>query len=163
MTRHMRPMETGDIPVCVEMTRATGMFKPLEIEALGEVLEDYFAVTRDMGHRASVLVEEGRVTGYAYWAPAAMTDRTWYLYWIVVDTTVQGQGRGAELLRHAEDDAREQGGRLMLIETSGTDAYQRTRVFYLKNQYTMVARVPGYYAEGDEMCVFSKSLRSLSS
>lgn len=154
----IRPLEPGDIPMCIGVTDRTGMFKKMEIEALQEVLDDYFAVTQELGHRAAVLEEEGRITGYVYWAPAAMTDRTWYLYWIAISVDNQGRGRGGKLLRHAEDDARREGGRILLIETSGTAQYQRTRNFYLKYQYTLCARVPDYYTDGDDLCIFEKRL-----
>ncbi|MEI6326448.1 MAG: N-acetyltransferase, partial [Gemmataceae bacterium] len=59
MSDLIRPVEPADIPMILAMTARTAMFKPLEVEALQEVLDDYFAVTMDMGHKASVLVEEG--------------------------------------------------------------------------------------------------------
>ena len=37
--------------------------------------------------------KDGRAIGFAYYAPTAMTDQTWYLYWIAVDRTVQARGR----------------------------------------------------------------------
>jgi ribosomal protein S18 acetylase RimI-like enzyme len=154
----IRPLEPDDVALCVAMTDRTGMFKPIEVEALQEVLDDYFAATQEMGHRAAVLVEEGEVTGYVYWAPAAMTDRTWYLYWIAISVDSQGKGRGKRLLRHAEDDARREGGRIFLIETSGTPHYERTRAFYLKCDYNLCARVPDYYTDGDDLCIFEKRL-----
>ncbi len=158
MSYLIRPVEPADIPMIILLTSQTAMFKPLEVEALQEVLDDYFAVTRDFGHKASVLVEEGKITGYAYWAPAAMTDRTWYLYWIAISNLVQGKGRGGHLLRHAEDDSFKEGARLFLIETSGTPHYDRTRQFYLKYDYSLSACVPDYYADGDDLCIFSKRL-----
>ncbi|MCY2946009.1 MAG: GNAT family N-acetyltransferase [Planctomycetota bacterium] len=158
MSDLIRPVEPADIPMILRMTARTAMFKPLEVEALQEVLDDYFAVTMDMGHKASVLVEEGIITGYAYWAPAAMTDRTWYLYWIAISNEVQGKGRGGRLLRHAEDDSRSEGARIFLIETSGTSQYERTRQFYLKYDYNLCACVPDYYADGDDLCIFEKRL-----
>ncbi len=158
MSTFIRPVEPADIPLIISLTDRTAMFKPLEVEALQEVLDDYFAVTRDMGHKAAVLIEQGIITGYAYWAPAAMTDRTWYLYWIAISHEVQGKGRGGQLLRYAEDDSKSEGARVFLIETSGTVQYARTRQFYLKYDYTLCACVPDYYADGDDLCIFEKRL-----
>ena len=158
MSDLIRPLEPGDIPFCVSMTERTGMFKKLEVEALQEVLDDYFAVCHELGHQAAVLEEAGKITGYVYWAPAAMTDRTWYLYWIAISNEVQGKGRGGRLLKHAENDARREGARIFLIETSGTAQYELTRKFYLKYGYDLSARVPDYYTDGDDLCIFHKRL-----
>src|SRR5437868_250222 len=73
--------------------------------------------------------------GFAYYAPTAMTDNTWYLYWIAVSKQVQARGTGATLLRHAEDDARQAGARLFLLETSSLPHYELTRRFYRKHGY----------------------------
>ena len=50
------------------------------------------------------LEQDGRPIGFAYYAPAAMTDRTWYLYWIAVAKTIQARGLGSRLLHWAEDE-----------------------------------------------------------
>ena len=92
------------------LTKQTGVFKPHEIQALDEVLRDYHATNHTLGH-VSVTYEEGKeVLGFAYYAPAAMTDRTWYLYWIAVTKHPQARGIGGKLLKHVEDDVRRQRG-----------------------------------------------------
>ena len=76
------------------------MFKPLEITALGEVLDDYHATNHAQGHRAITFEQAGEILGFAYYAPAAMTDRSWYLYWIAVTKQTQARGIGGKLLKH---------------------------------------------------------------
>ena len=80
----IRPVTPDDTPTLVALTAETGFFKPLEIDALREVLDDYHAENAALGHRAFAWEEGGRVLGYVYHAPTPMTDRTWYLYWIAV-------------------------------------------------------------------------------
>src|SRR3954451_3399526 len=116
----LRPTTPADTDTLVELTAGTGFFKPMELDALREVLDDYHAANRDLGHRSFVWEEAGRTLGYVYHAPAAMTDRTWYLYWIAVAKDQQGRGLGRRLLEFVEQDVREQAGRLLLIETSST-------------------------------------------
>jgi ribosomal protein S18 acetylase RimI-like enzyme len=132
------------------------VFKPHEIEALGEVLDDYHAANRDYGHRAVTAEVDGVIVGFAYLAPAAMTDRTWELWWIAVDPARQGEGHGLRLLKHAEQLARESDARLLLIETSDTPLYEPTRGFYRKAGYTHAATVPDYYADGDGKVIYAK-------
>ncbi len=156
----IRPTVPEDTPVLLELTAGTGVFKPLEIQALREVLDDYHATNRALGHRAATCEHGGTVTGFAYWAPAAMTDRTWYLYWIAVRKAGQARGTGSELLAHVEQDIRDvQKGRILLIETSSLPHYELTRRFYLKHGYERAAVLPDFYADGDDMVIFRKRLR----
>src|SRR5262245_31738000 len=154
----IRPARPEDTPALLDIARGTGVFKPLEIDALEEVLDDYHAENHAHGHRAVCDEQGGTVIGFAYYAPAAMTDRTWYLYWIAVSKQIQARGIGATLLRHVEADAREAGARLLMLETSSLPHYELTRRFYLKHGYDREAVLRDYYSDGDDMVVFRKRL-----
>jgi ribosomal protein S18 acetylase RimI-like enzyme len=152
----IRPTVPADTPPLLVLTEATGLFRPMEIQALREVLDDYHATNRGHGHLSVTEEEAGSVRGFAYYAPAAMTDRTWYLYWIAVRKDLQAQGVGSALLRHAEEDIRSRRGRLLLVETSSQPHYELTRRFYLKHGYERHAVLRGYYAAEDDMVIFRK-------
>jgi ribosomal protein S18 acetylase RimI-like enzyme len=124
------------------------------------VLDDYHGGAHAEGHRAVTYEQKGQVIGFAYYAPAAMTDRTWYLYWIAVSKEIQARGIGARLLHHVEDEIRHAQGRLFLIETSSLPHYDLTRRFYLKHGYEQAAVLRDFYADGDDMVVFRKRLAS---
>jgi len=156
----IRPTVPADTPPLLALAQGTGVFKPHEIQALDEVLSDYHASNREGGHRSATWEEDGHIFGFAYWAPAAMTDRTWYLYWIAVRKQRQAGGIGGELMEHVEDDIRKAGGRVLFIETSGLPHYQLTRGFYQKIGYQQVAVLPDYYSDGDDMVVFRKRLQT---
>ncbi|MFO0879655.1 MAG: GNAT family N-acetyltransferase [Gemmataceae bacterium] len=147
-----------DTPALVALTDATGVFKPHEVEVLREVLDDYHGRAPDSEHVAMVAHESGHIVGYAYFAPDVMTDRTWYLYWIAVDRTVQGKGIGSGILRMVEEDVRGRHGRLMLIETSSLPHSELTRRFYLKQGYGITGIIRDFYSDGDDMVVFRKRL-----
>jgi ribosomal protein S18 acetylase RimI-like enzyme len=153
----IKPAAPEDTPALVALAAATGVFKPLEVETLEELLGDYHATYRALGHRCAALRGAGGTTvGFSYHAPAAMTDRAWYLYWIAVEPGLQGKGVGAELLNHVEGAVRGVGGRVLLVETSGLAPYEPARRFYLRHGYELVARVPDYYADGDDQVIFRK-------
>ena len=159
----LRATLPGDRDSILKLAEATGVFKPLEIVALSEVLDDYQAALSPDGHhadghRAVTMTQDGQIIGFVYFAPAAMTDRTWYLYWIVVGKKLQGRGIGGQLLRHVEEEIRREKGRHLLIETSSLPHYEPTRSFYLKHGYELVATVPDFYAEGDHMLVYRKRI-----
>src|SRR5262245_62873988 len=107
----IRPTVPEDTAAIVELTKATGVFRPLEIEALKEVLDDYFESNRAMGHKCVAYEDQGVIIGYAYFAPTPMTDRTWHMYWIAVSKQTQAKGVGGKLLRHVEEAIRGEGGR----------------------------------------------------
>src|SRR5688572_15483132 len=107
----IRPATEADTPAILALTAGTGVFKPMEVETLAEVLSDYHEQCQAIGHRCFVWAEGGNILGYVYHAPEEMIDRTWALWWIAVSTDIQGRGLGAKLLTFVEDDVRAQGGR----------------------------------------------------
>jgi ribosomal protein S18 acetylase RimI-like enzyme len=143
----------------VTLAEGTGVFKPLEMDALREVLNDYHGGDVPYGHRAVTVEQEGQPIGFAYYAPTPMTEQTWHLYWIFVGKATQARGVGAKLLAHAEEDIVRSGGRLFLIETSSLPSYEPTRRFYLKHGYEQAALVRDFYADGDDQVIFRKRLR----
>jgi ribosomal protein S18 acetylase RimI-like enzyme len=154
----IRPTLPDDTDRLVSLTQQTGVFKPLEIVTLREVLDDYHRECQQAGHVCVTLEEQGEVLGFAYFAPAAMTEQTWYLYWIAVVPGSQGRGLGAELLRFVEEDIRRRQGRVLFIETSSLPHYEATRRFYVKQNYDQEAVLREFYAAGDDMVVFRKKL-----
>ena len=154
----IRPVTPTDTSALLSLTDATGVFKKYEVQALQEVLDEYHEANHKHGHVAVVDERDGRIAGYAYYAPASMTDRSWYLYWIAVNKEIQAKGIGSDLLRHAEEDIRRKNGRVLFIETSSLPHYDLTRKFYLKQAYEVTGVLRDYYADGDDMVVFRKKL-----
>jgi ribosomal protein S18 acetylase RimI-like enzyme len=149
-----------DTPTLLQLAEGTGVFRPLEIEALREVLDDYHATNVEHGHRCVTWNEDSRLVGFAYFAPAAMTDRGWYLYWIAVAKDRQGGGIGRSLLAYAEAEIQQRRGRLLLVETSSLPSYEPTRRFYERLGYHRAAVLEDYYRDGDSMIVYRKRLGS---
>jgi ribosomal protein S18 acetylase RimI-like enzyme len=154
----IRPTTQADTTLLLQLTEGTGVFKPHEVEALNEVLSDYHGGAHLNGHVAVTYEDQGHILGYAYYAPAAMTDRTWYLYWIAVKRDIHAKGIGSKLLRHAEEDIRKRNGRVLFIETSSLPHYELTRKFYLKHGYEITGVLRDYYSDGDDMVVFRKKI-----
>lgn len=160
----IRPLLPDDTPAIVALAAGTGLFKPLEIETLQELLNDYHAAEKDHGHVAVAIGDmrpdggDAEMAGFAYYAPTPMTDRTWHLYWIAIAPSQQGQGLGRRLMDYVEQDIRHRGGRLLVVETSATAPYRKTREFYARLGYMQAADIPDFYADGDGMAIFTKRL-----
>jgi ribosomal protein S18 acetylase RimI-like enzyme len=152
----IRPTLPADTEALVHLADATTVFKPIEIVALREVLDDYHTTNHRHGHKCVTFEQSGTILGFAYYAPAAMTDHSWYLYWIAVTRHTQARGIGGKLLRYVEEDIARSRGRVLFIETSSLSHYDLTRRFYLKHQYEQAATIPDYYADGDDMVIFRK-------
>lgn len=154
----IRPTLPSDGPTILQLATQTGVFKPHEIQALDEVLTDYHVTNKSLGHCSVTYEQMGEILGFAYYAPASMTDRTWYLYWIAVTRDVQARGIGGSLLNYVEDDIRRLGGRILLIETSSLPHYDLTRKFYVKHHYEQTAVIHDFYADGDDMVIYAKRI-----
>ncbi len=137
---------------------ATGVFTAAEIACANELIHE--AIHEDEGdYFVYVLVDEHSVVqGYVCFGPTPLTDGTYDLYWIAVDPTAHGRGYGQQLVAFVERELRAEGGRLLLIETSSKDAYGPTQAFYLRCGYVELARIPGFYREGDDKIVYGKVL-----
>jgi hypothetical protein len=61
-------------------------------------------------------------------------------------------------LLQVEQEVRGQGGRLLLADTSGTPAYDRTRAFYEGLGFHPAASIPDFYREGDPLVLYVKRL-----
>jgi len=156
----IRPITQDDSAAVISLAVASGLFPENETEPLDAMMAHYFDGNLDDGHACVIHEEEGEPLGVAYYAPAPATDRTWYLTMIAVRRDRQGQGRGAALMRHVENALQAGGHRVLLVETSALPAYERTRTFYAKLGYEEEARVRDFYAAGDDMVLFRKTLNA---
>ena len=154
----IRPLVTADRETVGQILEASGSFTAEERGIALELIDEWIERGEASGYITSVIEESSEVRGYICYGPTPLTDGTFDLYWIAVESTAQGKGYGQRLLRHAEGDVRQRGGRLLLIETSSQESYGSTIRFYERAGYELVARIPGYYRPGDDKLVFAKSL-----
>lgn len=149
---HVRALERGDLDRVATLVDANAMFPP---EMLGEMTAPYFA--GDSDHRWLVH-DDGSVDAVCYCAAEALTDRVWNLLMIAVDPARHGKGLGTALMQAVEQRLMAEGARLIFVDTSGTDAFARTRAFYGMLGYDREARIRDYWADGDDKVTFRKRL-----
>jgi GNAT superfamily N-acetyltransferase len=145
------------------MTLLRGLpeFKPAEVAVAEEVIDSYLADPAGSGYNILVAQDGLAINGYISYGPTPLTEGTWDTYWVAVAAGEQGKGTGSALLAYAEDKIRQAGGRLIVIETSSQPGYEKTRRFYLKHGYEAVARLPDFYAPGDDKIILQKRLKIL--
>jgi ribosomal protein S18 acetylase RimI-like enzyme len=151
----MRAMESSDLTGVVELAVGAELFAPEEAEDLAAMLED-FAHPSDA--RLGIVETAGReVVGVALARHRDATDRVWELTMIAVTPARRRSGLGGALLRATESHLRDRGARMLWVETSGTAAFAPARAFYRKHGYSEAASVPDYWAEGDDLVVFTRT------
>lgn len=101
---------------------------------------------------------DGRVVGFCHAIPETLADGVWNMLAIAVLPKAQGHGCGQALMQYLEANFRAYKQRVLIADTSGTEAFAQTRAFYRKNGYTEEACIRDFWAVGDDKIVFWKKL-----
>jgi ribosomal protein S18 acetylase RimI-like enzyme len=152
-------MSAEDKPRITEILRGTPEFKPFEVAVAEELIDCYLEDTLNSGYHILVAHVDSTVAGYICYGPAPLTEGTWDIYWVAVAREKQGQGIGGALMKSAEKEIVKAKGRLSIIETSSTSAYEKTRHFHVSQGYQIVACIPDFYTPGDDKLILQKRLR----
>ena len=152
-------MSASDRTVLLKILKNTPEFKPSEISVAEEVLECCMRDNEKSGYFTLVVEDNKEVVGFVCYGPTPLTEGTWDIYWEAVSRKRRGQGIGGTLLKAAEREIRKSKGRLALVETSSTPAYEKTRQFYSRHGYDEIARVPDFYEPGDDKLILKKRLK----
>ncbi len=147
-----------DLQGIKKILESTAVFKPHEIDVAVELaadgikngsLSEYSFIFADYGYNTA---------GYICYGPITMTERRFDIYWLAVDGLMHRKGIGSLLLGEAEKQIEKLGGAYVFVDTSSREVYQGTRKFYRDHAYREVARIPDYYADGDDKIVFMKNI-----
>ncbi len=147
-----------DGPQLVAVTADVGVFTPEEVATVDELWRDFLRQGEASGYHFVVWREEERVLGFACYGPRALTEGTFDLYWIVVAKAAQGRGIARALMQQVETDIRQMGGRLIVIETSGTPEYEPARRLYTACGCAPEAIIRDFYRPGDDLFIFTRHL-----
>lgn len=159
MKINIRSMSHEDKPHITKILRGTPEFKPFEVGVAEELIDCYLNDPSGSGYRILIAEVDSTVAGYICYGPTPLTEGTWDIYWEAVTREKQGQGIGSTLTKAAEKDIVRAKGRLAIIETSSTPAYEKTRHFHISHGYEIIARIPDFYAPGDDRLILQKRLR----
>ncbi|MGI5923117.1 MAG: GNAT family N-acetyltransferase [Lentisphaeria bacterium] len=154
----IRPTREADAPRIHSILAETAMFNDAELDIADELLDAFLHKANQKDYIIHSAIDEasGAVIGYVCFGPTPATEATWDLYWIAVDPKQQGRGIGRRLLRFAEEQCRNMGAKLMIIETSSQPKYQPTQHFYTNNGYVVEARIKDFYSAGDDRLIYTR-------
>ena len=150
----VRKVAKEDLEGLKTVIKSSGLFPP---EYLEEMSSDYFEnpETEDIWLTA---VEGEKRLAIAYCAPEKFTEGTYNLYAIGVLQESQGQGIGGKVMAYLENYLRNGQGRLLIVETSGSEQFNLTRKFYANLGYNHEATIREFWQEGEDKVIFWKKL-----
>lgn len=155
----IRPLQIDDKVYIQQLLKETDTFTNEEIEVATELIDIYLNDIKQRDYQIySGVSDNNKILGYTCFGPTSLTIGTFDLYWIAVKPVYQGYGYGKKLLQFTEDTIRHSGGRLIIVETSSQSKYEKTRLFYIKNNYSEIARIKEYYKINDDLVIYGKYL-----
>ncbi len=152
----IRPLQADDKADIMRILQNTPEFQPFEIPVAEELIDAFLKDGTGSGYEISVADFDRKVAGYVCYGKTPLTQGAWDIYWIAVDHNYQGKGIGKKLMATAENHLRQQGGYLIIVETSSKSAYNKTRQFYIDNGYQEAARIVGFYSKDDDKVIYQK-------
>lgn len=154
--RHLEATDRDSLRRILEESRA---FSPAEIKVALELIDYAIGKPAQTDYYFHCIEEDtGQLGGYMCYGEIPLSDRCWDLYWIAVDPAAQGRGLGKAMVAHMEADLRERRARKIFIETGGKTSYGPTRAFYEGLGYREIARIPDFFAAGDDKVTFGKDV-----
>ena len=149
----IRPTTFSDVRIIARIAEETELFPG---EMLGDMIAGYFD-----GSKSDIwltAVAEDEPIGFGFCEPERMTVGTWNLLAIGITSDRQSRGVGAALLTSLENLLKQDGHRILLVETIGSPEFSRTRSFYHREGFVEEARIRGFYDTGLDKVVFWKQL-----
>ena len=152
----IRKVKRADAEKIERILKKIPQFTEKEIDVAMELVNISVNNQTQTDYYTFVFEENGKILGYHCTGKRPLTDAVYDLYWIVTDPGSEIKGVGTELVKHAEKFVSEKGARWLLAETSSKESYSRTRNFYLRNSFSIVAGINDFYSAGDNLIVFGK-------
>ncbi len=152
----IRAMQSADVDAVRALALVNKMFAPDEMGAIDEMASGYLDGSVP-GHQWVVAESAAAVVGGAYFAPEPFGDRVWNLYFLAVAPDLHGRGVGSGIVDHVVRQLGSVGpdiARILIVETSSTDAYRRARSFYAARGFVEEARIREFYGPRDDKVVF---------
>ena len=144
--------DLSDIKLILE---DTDLFPP---EMLEDMIEPFLQGNEQQDRWLVCDTETNGVIGFSYTRAEELADSVWNLLAIGFRSQHQRSGFGTKLIENVERSL--SGERILIVETSSTDDFDKTRDFYRSRGYDQEAVIRDYWADGDDKIIFRKRLSS---
>ena len=152
----IRKLKQADAIEIENILKKIPIFNKEEVDVAMELVNIAITVPKQTDYNIFVYENNGIILGYHCTGKRPLTDAVYDLYWIVSDPESGIKGIGKQFLDHAEKFVTGNNGRWLLAETSSKDSYLKTRNFYLRNNYSIIAEIKDFYRVGDSLMIFGK-------
>jgi ribosomal protein S18 acetylase RimI-like enzyme len=150
----IRNTEKSDIELLKNVVDSSELFPS---EMLEEMMSNYLKDPESEELWYTCLLND-IIIGFAYCVPEKLTEGTFNILAIGVLKEFQGKGIGRSIITHIEEQLKDLGKRIIIIETSSEDSYQKTRKFYEGLNYRLEATIHDFWSEGDDKLVYWKKI-----
>ena len=157
----MRNLRSSDRRQLEQILISCNAFTSAEVACALELLDSVLDNPDQQDYEVIVAEVAGQVAGYVLFGAVPLTQGNYDLYWIATDPELQGQGFGRRLMAETEGRLRARGARMLCLETSSQEFYQRTRRFYEQGGYQEEARIRDFYRPGDDRITYVKRFSNL--
>lgn len=154
MSKRIRAVIQDDISELKKVIESSELFPP---EYLDEMISDYLN-NPDSEEIWFTYIDNNKPIAIGYCVPEKFTEGTYNLLSLGVLKEWQGKGIASEMLNYIEQELKQKGARILIIETSSDVAQLPARSLYLKNQYAQEAVIRDFWKDGEDKIVFWKKL-----
>jgi len=160
-----KPFTTGirragpeDKEAVMAILKATKFFRPKELKVAEEVFDDSISGGPKADYQSFVAKEAHKTIGWVCFGPTPCTVGTFDIYWLAVYPEHQNGGAGTSLVRYATTIIKNLKGRMITVDTSGSQRYLSTRRFYENLGYCNETCIKDFYSVGDDKIIYIKRI-----
>jgi len=141
----------------IDIARSVYLFSEIDITCIKDLVSEYFSHSEERDEYHFLVAKVNKlIQGFICFGHRPLTTGTFDIYWVAVSPNFQKIGLGKELLSAAEEQIIKLKGYLVLIETSGSKEFIKTRAFYQSAGYKITAEIPDFYNKNDSLVIYSK-------
>ncbi|MBN2355707.1 GNAT family N-acetyltransferase [candidate division KSB1 bacterium] len=156
----IRVMQAADKSIVMAILHNTNFFSNAEIDMAEELVDIYLNDPEQKDYKFVVIENPERlVAGFMTYGPTPLTKDVFDLYWIAVSPSEQNHGYGRKMVQWLENQMEDKKGRLLIIETSSQERYEKTRRFYISQGYKESVRIKDFYKPDDDRIIYVKYFR----
>lgn len=157
------PLSIDSGPSIKKILKKVDVFSETEVSVALELVDKCLNGTDEYRIHVAIDNNDSQILGFICFGKRPLTDGVYDLYWIAVFPEYQNKGIGQKLLMFLEKEILYLGGRLILTETSSRPQYMKSRRFYTKNGYNLIASINDFYSLNDTLLIYGKYLNKIYS